>query len=360
MAAFRRFLALTFVVAIAVSTAFLSNVADAATADDLAVAKDQLAGARAQAQAAAADFASAEAKVADTENKIAELEDTIGRQKARAADLKTVAQQRALYAYTHKDEKTDILVGTDDAVKAIRQTQWIDRANETDNTAIRKLASINADLKEQQGELESVQKQQQVVASQLDAKNKTLQGALADVQAKTNALQQKYDAEIAKAEADKKAQLAAEQAALLASTPRSGGGAGQIVNSPVVNGFACPVRGAAYTDDYGGPTGHPGIDMFVPIGTPVIAVKAGSVSYVPNEGAGGNAIYLNANDGNTYYYAHQSSFAGGNRSVSQGEILGYSGMSGNASAPHVHFEIRIGGPNGGRIDPFPTLKSAGC
>jgi murein DD-endopeptidase MepM/ murein hydrolase activator NlpD len=359
MAAFRRFLALTFVVAISVSTTFLANGADAATADDLAAAKDQLAGARSLAQAAAADFAIAEAKVAETDNKIAELKDTIERDKARAAGLKTIAQQRALYAYTHKDEKTDILVGTDDAVKAIRQTQWLDRANETDNTAIRKLAAINADLKEQQGELETQQQQQQVVADQLDSKNRTLQSALADVQTKTNALQQKYDAEIAKAEADRKAQLQAE-AALLASAPRSGGGAGQISNAPVVNGFACPVRGAAYTDDYGGPTGHPGIDMFVPIGTPVIAVKAGTVNYVPNEGAGGNAIYLNANDGNTYYYAHQSSFAGGNRSVSQGEILGYSGMSGNATAPHVHFEIRIGGPNGGRIDPFPTLKSAGC
>jgi murein DD-endopeptidase MepM/ murein hydrolase activator NlpD len=360
MAAFRRSLALTFVVAISVSTTFLANGAHAATADDLAMAKDDLAGARALAQAAAADFANAEAKVAETDNKIAELKDTIERQRARAADLKTIAQQRALYAYTHKDEKTDILVGTDDAVTAIRQTQWLDRANETDNTAIRKLASINADLKEQQGQLETQQKQQQVVAGQLDAKNRALQGALADVQAKTNALQQKYDAELAKAAADRAAQLAAEKAALFASTSLSGGGAGQIVNGPVVNGFACPVRGAAYTDDYGGPRGHPGIDMFVPIGTPVIAVKAGSVSYVPNEGAGGNAIYLNASDGNTYYYAHQSSFAGGNRTVSQGEILGYSGMSGNATAPHVHFEIRIGGPNGGRIDPYPTLRSAGC
>ena len=81
---------------------------------------------------------------------------------------------------------------------------------------------------------------------------------------------------------------------------------------------------------------------------------------MPNEGAGGNAIYLNGSDGNTYYYAHQSSFVGGSRSVSQGELLGYSGMTGNASAPHVHFEIRVGGPNGGKIDPYPTLKASGC
>ena len=62
--------------------------------------------------------------------------------------------------------------------------------------------------------------------------------------------------------------------------------------------------------------------MFVPTGTPVVAVKAGSVEYVPNEGAGGNAIYLNGSDGNTYYYAHLSQFVGGERSVAQGEVLG--------------------------------------
>ena len=62
--------------------------------------------------------------------------------------------------------------------------------------------------------------------------------------------------------------------------------------------------------------------MFVPIGTPVVAVKAGTVTFVPNEGAGGNAAYLTANDGNTYFYAHLSPFVGRAASGSQGEIIG--------------------------------------
>ena len=124
--------------------------------------------------------------------------------------------------------------------------------------------------------------------------------------------------------------------------------------------FQCPVQGAAYSDDYGGPSGHPGIDMFVPTGTPAVAVKAGSVTYVANEGAGGNTAYLAADDGNTYFYAHFSEFVGEARQVAKGEIIGLTGMTGNATAPHLHFEIRLGGPNGNRTDPYPTLKSAGC
>ncbi len=105
---------------------------------------------------------------------------------------------------------------------------------------------------------------------------------------------------------------------------------------------------------------HPGIDMFVPTGTPAVAVEAGTVTYVPNEGAGGNTAYLAAADGNTYFYAHFSQFVGEARTVAKGEIVGLTGMTGNASAPHLHFEIRLGGPNGATTDPYPTLKSAGC
>ena len=81
---------------------------------------------------------------------------------------------------------------------------------------------------------------------------------------------------------------------------------------------------------------------------------------MPDEGAGGNTVYLSAVDGNVYFYAHLSSFVGGPRSVAQGEVVGLSGMTGNATAPHLHFEIRIGGANGERIDPYPTLRAAGC
>ena len=121
----------------------------------------------------------------------------------------------------------------------------------------------------------------------------------------------------------------------------------------------CPVFGATYTDDFGGARGHGGIDMFVPEGTPLYATVSGSVRYVPNEGAGGNTVYLNGG-GNSYFYAHLSQFVGGARSVSQGEIVGYSGMTGNATGPHLHFEIRAGGDNGTKINPYPTLRNAGC
>jgi murein DD-endopeptidase MepM/ murein hydrolase activator NlpD len=133
--------------------------------------------------------------------------------------------------------------------------------------------------------------------------------------------------------------------------------------SPVISGLVCPVRGSRYVDSFG-PRGtgfHSGIDMLVVAGTPEVAVRAGSVHYVANEaGGGGNVAYLTGDDHNVYVYDHMLDFTGGDRHVTQGTLLGHVGQSGNADAPQLHFEIRIGGANGTRIDAYPTLRSLGC
>ena len=122
------------------------------------------------------------------------------------------------------------------------------------------------------------------------------------------------------------------------------------------------MTGATYKNDYG-PRGtgfHAGIDMLVPKGTPVHAVVAGKVHDQPNDGVGGNTAYLTGDDGNVYMAVHLNDFVGGDRRVARDTVIGHAGMTGNATTPHVHFEIRVGGPNGTRINPYPTLKAAGC
>jgi murein DD-endopeptidase MepM/ murein hydrolase activator NlpD len=50
----------------------------------------------------------------------------------------------------------------------------------------------------------------------------------------------------------------------------------------------------------------------------------------------------------------------GDRRVGQGEPIGRVGQTGNATGPHLHFDIRLGGVNGQHTDPYPTLRNAGC
>jgi murein DD-endopeptidase MepM/ murein hydrolase activator NlpD len=360
MAPARRLLALGTIVGLLFAATTVAAGAD--TQADLDTARQALAGAREAANAAAADFSAADQKLAATAQHIEQLQREIAEGKAKAGALRDIARRRAVFAYTHGShtELDAIVDGTSSPLESIRRQQLLDHANQTDNTVVHQLAALTDSLAEQQRELEREEAAQKAASSQAEAKLQDLQSKQSDVQKAVNDLQKRLDAEIAAAEAARRAELERERAALAAQAAVSNGGAGQIIVNPGGGPFQCPVAGAAYSNDYGGPRGHAGIDMFVANGTPVVATKAGTVWYMPMDGAGGNEAYVDTPEGNTYYYAHLSQFVGPPRAVAQGEVIGLTGMTGTTSAPHLHFEIRVGGANGTRINPYPTLKSAGC
>jgi murein DD-endopeptidase MepM/ murein hydrolase activator NlpD len=74
----------------------------------------------------------------------------------------------------------------------------------------------------------------------------------------------------------------------------------------------------------------------------------------------GNALELTVANGTFYFYAHLLDFAPGitvGERVQAGEIIGWVGQTGNASSPHLHFEIHPGG--GDAVNPYPYVKAAG-
>jgi murein DD-endopeptidase MepM/ murein hydrolase activator NlpD len=125
----------------------------------------------------------------------------------------------------------------------------------------------------------------------------------------------------------------------------------------------CPVVGFTYGQGFS-PT-HSGVDMGAPLGTPVYAVRSGTLWYWSTGDVGGYSVYLRADDGNTYYYTHLTPYAASlentTRPVTAGDVIESVNHTGNANGyDHLHFEVRLGGPNGTRVDPRPTLDAAGC
>ncbi|WP_328901861.1 M23 family metallopeptidase [Streptomyces sp. NBC_00441] len=101
---------------------------------------------------------------------------------------------------------------------------------------------------------------------------------------------------------------------------------------------------------------HTGIDFPVQYGTPVMAATDGTVRTQYNSAYGNMAIVTMA-DGTETWYCHLSSTRVRSGPVKAGDVIAYSGSSGNSTGPHMHFEVRPGG--GAAIDPLPWLRGHG-
>ncbi len=92
---------------------------------------------------------------------------------------------------------------------------------------------------------------------------------------------------------------------------------------------------------------HRGVDYAAPSGTPIHAVGDGRIIFAGWKGGYGRFVLIRQTNGNhTTAYGHMRRYAHGIRKgkrVRQGQVIGYVGMSGLATGPHLHFEFRVRG-----------------
>ena len=171
---------------------------------------------------------------------------------------------------------------------------------------------------------------------------------------------------------------------LAGSTLASAGSAA--ADSVIVKPIVFPVDGpVTYTDTFGDPRAghtHEGEDLMGTKMLPLIAAVTGTIESVTFDNAGGNAVVITGADGWTYHYIHVNNDTPGTddgqatrdqafpanivagASVTQGQVVGFMGDSGNAesSGPHLHFEIRMpaapGTYTGVAINPYQSLLDA--
>lgn len=89
---------------------------------------------------------------------------------------------------------------------------------------------------------------------------------------------------------------------------------------------------------------HNGTDFAAPSGTPIMASSDGRVNFVGNQKGYGKTIIIQHKDKYSTLYAHLKGFSSGlakGQRIRQGQIIGYVGMTGWATGPHLHYEIRV-------------------
>ncbi|MGW2820080.1 M23 family metallopeptidase [Streptomyces sp. NPDC001443] len=130
-------------------------------------------------------------------------------------------------------------------------------------------------------------------------------------------------------------------------------------------GWVTPTSDYWLSAGYAAPGGrwrhrHTGQDFAVPTGTPVHAVGPGTVVLVSCGDGFGNQVVVRHRDGYFTQYAHLSRIdvRPGQR-VAAGQYLAASGATGNATGPHLHFEVRVTPYLGSAVPPLPWLRRHG-
>lgn len=301
--------------------------------DPVTLAQQRLDEARSQATDIAGRVAGAQTQQAKLEADIADAQAKIPALRARATELRTQVKERAAQLYVRHGgsaafESTMDAESTEDGLRAAHLTDTIGEQDLAAATELRataeKLAAREAELKQQRVDLEKT---------------------IADLAPLNDLLQQKLL--VASTLYDK------VHALVVDGTPKHG-------VDVATDATECPVKGlVVFTDDFGelragGP--HPGIDMHAVPDTPVVAVTDGVWRHDVG-GDGGNGAWLTGFDDVSYYYAHFSHYSDAPEGlVKAGDVIGFVGMTGNATGPHLHFEIHRGKPGEQPpVDPFATL-----
>lgn len=107
---------------------------------------------------------------------------------------------------------------------------------------------------------------------------------------------------------------------------------------------------------YGGYYGHSGIDISAPYGTPIYAAESGTVILASWYYGYGNCVMIQHANGMVTVYGHASYlhvYVG--QQVTMGEVIADVGSTGQSTGNHCHFEVRLNGMNGARLNPINYL-----
>lgn len=300
--------------------------------------QDQIKALSSEASKAGKAYSDAYWKLDATRVQMARVDADLNEAQARLDQVNSRLSTRATELYRSGGaDYIGILLSSDDFDEMLLRLEYVQRVGRQDADIIAEVETVQAELTAKRAELESLRSVQADDAARLKKEADRVDAQLKAQQTEYNRLQKELSAAIAK-----------ERASTGSTTARSG-----------PNGMVFPVAGPnTYTDTWGaarsGGRSHKGTDIMAREGVPCVAVLSGTVRAKDNS-LGGKTIWLTADNGWAFYYAHLSSYKVTSGRVEAGQVIGYVGSTGNASAsaPHLHFEIHPGG--GSAVNPYPYL-----
>jgi murein DD-endopeptidase MepM/ murein hydrolase activator NlpD len=343
----------------------------------------------------------------------AKITEQLESDKQKVADTKKLIGQIATQAYKSGGVPSNLtlLLGANSGASLTDTMELADQAMRSQNSAMDKLSQQNATNMNSQARLQAVEAEIQDLKAKADAAlerekaardeaaakkeqvdkliadttrlNAELQAAKPGIQSQLSKVQAQQDAVAADiAERDRKLREAweAEQRRIAEEAAAAARAQGQTeqpyvrvqgspsafglkhpfsADIPITSGFGWRATPPGTVDFYGtGGYMHTGIDFGAPCGTPVYAPAAGTVFSAgwANDGGGNNVKIshgvVQGNSLTTIFYHNTSVVVSVGQQVSQGQLIAYSGTTGNSTGCHSHFETWL---NGAAVDPMTLL-----
>lgn len=318
-----------------------------------------------------------EHRISSTQRKLAWNKIQLAAARATLRRHQDALNRRLVDAYEHGDlGYIDVLLRArsfGDFVERWNDVRYLVRANEATIRARKgdeaKVVAIQTGLLGTQTELEGEEaqaRQQRLALDGLATQRKRLLEAAdaerAQVQGEVAQLDEMSDAEeaaleqlIREKQAEEEARREqARRAARLAGIelPPEPGAPGQLlwpVSGPITSPFGWRMHPVYHRMIL-----HKGIDIAVPTGTPVAAAADGRVIVASYQGDCGNMVAIDHHGGLSTFYCHMSQlFVSVGQDVQRGQAIGAAGATGDATGPHVHFQVM---QNGNPVDPMGYLR----
>ena len=296
------------------------------------------------------DVAKLDERIAVISSRVRSVQARIDATQAEIDAIKTMATSQAVALYkAGSGEALEALLDSDSLTELDNKIELMGVAAQENTNALIRYGRLRVTIQDQHRELFAVQEElegtradQAEKLAELDKAHEKLEINLAELQRRLDK-EEAHEEILARQEQKLKQDILAAQA-----------GSAVAAKGVSTSGYIWPL-GGAITSYYGPRWGrmHTGIDIDGTTGQPIVASKGGRVILASYYGGYGNAVVIDHGGGVSTLYAHMSAFNVSNgQSVSQGQVVGSVGATGNVTGDHLHFEVRV---NGSPQDPMNYL-----
>jgi murein DD-endopeptidase MepM/ murein hydrolase activator NlpD len=279
----------------------------------------------------------------------------LARLRDRLARARVLLAQRLVQSYKNDEpDLVTVVLESNGFRELLERAEFMKQVSHQDAVLIKRVTDAKAEATATAEHLDQLEQRAQAVAREIEnqvtqvvqvkdsliSRRNQFASARADkasMLSTTRNSRHALEEDVAVLEKEQSAILARLQASAPSAPPTQSSGGPMVwpVSGPITSGF-CERRSYEAC--------HPGIDIAVPTGTPIHAAASGRVAIAGWVGGYGNYTCIQHSASLSSCYGHQSSIqVSVGQSVSQGQVIGLSGSTGNSTGPHVHFEVRING-----------------